>query len=605
MWVKPSLFLISLFYGTFTLCQESIKREFKAFSECRNQEEDCEELYSAALVKCDALQDDSLAAYAYIKLAQIRKDVGFWDEEVERLLVLSKAKFQKAGSLCGEAGAMRELANYHKTSEKDGIGLRSCLEALELSRACGDPELVAISLATLGVAYQQTGEFEKALEAHREELDIYQELENVEMQAVSKQEMAYIYASMNDIPRANKIMLESAELFKDMELDIRYANCITDLCANYLDQNYPDSVIYFLPSVIEIYRRENFALGLAIATYNLGEAYLILENYTNAMALYNESELVCADIDFPRFLMEIELSKSLCYSKMGNHEKAWEFIKKAEVLAQETANFEGLLNIYSYKMDAAYEVGEYEESKAAAKEYIQLKDSLRSIARDEKVAAMQEEFEAEQREYEIELLESQAQLDDQKQTGLVIIAILILISSTVVLNREVKRRKKARQLHLTEIELREAKEAGLKEELEFKKRELASKALQIAQQNEVMESLREDVKNITVNAEADQSVNEVLNTLKIQRSIEGNWEEFTRQFQEINPDFYRRLSEKAEGITKNDMRLAALLRMNLSSKEIASILNITMEGVKKARQRFRKKLAITSEQSLEKFVFEL
>ena len=58
-------------------------------------------------------------------------------------------------------------------------------------------------------------------------------------------------------------------------------------------------------------------------------------------------------------------------------------------------------------------------------------------------------------------------------------------------------------------------------------------------------------------------------------------------------------------MTKNDLRLAALLKMNLSSKEIASVLNITMEGVKKARQRFRKKLKISSDESLEKFIIQL
>jgi len=168
-----------------------------------------------------------------------------------------------------------------------------------------------------------------------------------------------------------------------------------------------------------------------------------------------------------------------------------------------------------------------------------------------------------------------------------------------------KRRKKARQLHLTEIDLREARQARLERELEFKKRELASKALQIAQKNEVLEGLRAEIKNIADNSEADKGVTEVLNTLRIERSIDNNWDEFTRQFQELNPDFYQRLTQKVQGMTKSDLRLAALLKMNLNSKEIASILNITPEGVKKARHRFRKKLEIRSDESLEKFVVEL
>ncbi|MGB5236435.1 MAG: LuxR C-terminal-related transcriptional regulator, partial [Flavobacteriaceae bacterium] len=58
-------------------------------------------------------------------------------------------------------------------------------------------------------------------------------------------------------------------------------------------------------------------------------------------------------------------------------------------------------------------------------------------------------------------------------------------------------------------------------------------------------------------------------------------------------------------ITKNELRLMALLKMNLSSKEIATILNISSEGIKKARYRLRKKLDISSEESLQEMVLSL
>ena len=416
--------------------------------------------------------------------------------------------------------------------------------------------------------------------------------------------MAYIYGSMGDKEKTVTMMLECAAIYKEIGEDMRYGSCIVDLCATYLELDQPDSVLARLPEIQEIFKGR-YQVGEAAVFYNMGEAYKQKKDYERALANYDQTSELMKDLNWPRFLMEIEISRSECYTALGDYEMAYRKILDAEEISKQTSNAEGTMNILQYKMYAAHDVGKHDESYEAALDYIDLKDSLRSIARDQEVAAMQEELEAEKREHEIDILEREAEIDEQKKTGLFIIVVLVTFGAILVVNREIQRRKKAKQLHDTEIELRETNEARLKEELAFKKRELASKALQIAQKNEVLESLREEVQNISLNSQADRSVKEVLNTLKIERSIDGNWEEFTRQFQEINPDFYQRLNDKAEGMTKNDLRLAALLKMNLSSKEIASVLNITMEGVKKARQRFRKKLELSSEDSLEKFVIEL
>ncbi|MCZ4410111.1 hypothetical protein O3Q51_14910 [Cryomorphaceae bacterium 1068] len=603
--IKYAFLLLLFFVFQKTLLAEN-SSPFEAYANCESEgEQNCDDLFKEAIDYAMAAKSDTASARLLIELAQIRKDMGVWDEEVKKLFFRAEELYEKAGWICGRALARRARAAFLQTSEEGDLGMQLTKEALELAKQCGDKEILAFCYASMGLAYQDAGEYAAAIEAHTEELRLYQELGNREMVAISNQEMAYIYASMDDLDGANKIMLESAKIFKEMGLDLRYANCITDLCANYLDQNRPDSVIKRLPEAIEYYRESEYALGVAIAVYNLGEAYMLKEDYQKALELYEESSVVCADIDFPRFLMEIEISRSQCYTGMGDHEKAYEHILKAEQFAEETSDYEGLLNIFQFKMSAAHEVEKYDASHKAALDYIQLKDSLRSISRDEKVAAMQEELDAEKREREIEKLAQEAELEKQKKNGLIILVMVVLVAAILIINREIQRRKKAKLLHQKEIELQKEHEQRLQEELSFKKRELASQALQIAQKNEVLESLREEVKNISLDAEADKSVKEVLNTLKIEKSIDSNWDEFTRQFQEINPAFYQRLNSKADGITKNDLRLAALLKMNLSSKEIASTLNITTDGVKKARHRFRKKLNLSAEASLETFIVNL
>jgi tetratricopeptide (TPR) repeat protein len=574
------------------------------FLDYTNCEGDCEEAFRRAVAYAESVKPDTAKARLFIELTDVRKNRGIWDDEVKELYVRATEIYRKTGNLCHESNAIRFQSNFHMYREEGDLALELARKALEMAEDCGNERTIARSNGVLGLALQHKGEYAEALKYHGKSAAMFRDLGDLTGQAVSTQELAYIYGSMGDMEKANEMMLESAEIYKASGDDMSYAICVTDLCANYLTLEQPDSVLKYLPEAREVLKGTN-KMGEAVATYNIGEAYKQKDEYRRALDIYDESAALAADLEFPRFYLEIEISRSECYTGLKEYEAAYERIAEAEKYADQTASVEGKMNILQFKMYAAHDVGKHEESHQAALDYIDMKDSLRSIARDEQVAAMQEELEAEKREHEIVMLEREKEMETQKKNGLFLIIALVIVGSGVALNREVQRRKKSKQLHEAEIRVKEADEKLLREELAFKKRELASKALHISQKNEVLENLRTELQKLARDEEADRSVREVLNQLKIERSIDGNWEEFTRQFQEVNPEFYRRLSDRAPEMTKSELRLAALLKMNLSSKEIASVLNISPDGVKKARHRFRKKLDLESEDSLEQFILNL
>jgi DNA-binding CsgD family transcriptional regulator len=75
--------------------------------------------------------------------------------------------------------------------------------------------------------------------------------------------------------------------------------------------------------------------------------------------------------------------------------------------------------------------------------------------------------------------------------------------------------------------------------------------------------------------------------------------------EDVHKDFNSKVMRNYPDVTNNDLRLMSLLKMNLSSKEIANILNISIDGVKKARYRLRKKLNLSTEDSLQELVINL
>ncbi|MCZ2517916.1 helix-turn-helix transcriptional regulator, partial [Bacteroides fragilis] len=85
-------------------------------------------------------------------------------------------------------------------------------------------------------------------------------------------------------------------------------------------------------------------------------------------------------------------------------------------------------------------------------------------------------------------------------------------------------------------------------------------------------------------------------------SDEENWNMFQSNFDRIHENFFRNLKEKFPDLTSGDLRLCALLRLNLPTKEIAKLMNISVRGVDAARYRLRKKLGLPPESSLTDFM---
>jgi len=90
----------------------------------------------------------------------------------------------------------------------------------------------------------------------------------------------------------------------------------------------------------------------------------------------------------------------------------------------------------------------------------------------------------------------------------------------------------------------------------------------------------------------------VLSTLNDDERLEEEWENFSIHFDKVHSNFLQRLKGEYKQLSPKDQKLAAYLRMNLTTKEIAPLLNISVRGVEISRYRLRKKLALNSDTNL-------
>lgn len=94
----------------------------------------------------------------------------------------------------------------------------------------------------------------------------------------------------------------------------------------------------------------------------------------------------------------------------------------------------------------------------------------------------------------------------------------------------------------------------------------------------------------------------MVNLIDYSFNLDKDWEEFKLYFEDVHKDFFGQLKEQYPSLSPNELRLCALLKLNLSVKEMASLMGISPESVKMARHRLRKKLGLTSDQNLVEFM---
>jgi DNA-binding CsgD family transcriptional regulator len=151
------------------------------------------------------------------------------------------------------------------------------------------------------------------------------------------------------------------------------------------------------------------------------------------------------------------------------------------------------------------------------------------------------------------------------------------------------------------------RQEDLGKELKFRQNEMVTMAMSIIHKNEFLTSLKDEIIRIKANIR-DHETRLALNKLSLMitqdLSIDRDREKFQMHISEQNSNFNHRLSEAFPSMTENEKRLASMLRLNLSSKEIASILNISPKSVEMNRYRLRKKLKVDPKVNLSDFIRE-
>jgi hypothetical protein len=197
----------------------------------------------------------------------------------------------------------------------------------------------------------------------------------------------------------------------------------------------------------------------------------------------------------------------------------------------------------------------------------------------------------------------------------VVIAALLLHQQGIKVRKNKELLEKNRQLHETQQALIEAQlrnsqlqSQQLQEELEFRNKSLTTHTLNMIQKNGIMAEIRETISDVLKSPRKDEQAHvygRLIKLIDYSFSLDRDWEDFKMYFEQVHKDFFVKLKEKHPDLSSGELKMAALVRLNLNLKETATVMSISPDSVKTSRYRLRKKLNLDEEQNMTDYLMSI
>ncbi|MEM7381016.1 MAG: tetratricopeptide repeat protein, partial [Bacteroidota bacterium] len=517
---------------------------------------------------------------------------------------LSRQKFEDMGSLRGKlfinhalASLEKKLGNYDQAlgyyEENIGIYQHPDFENSDLKGF----NKIGAEYQGKAEIYKEKGNYRLAVEQCLKALRFFEEIEHTRRIGYALQELGVIEYRRKHYEDAIAYSKRAYTIFENHDYHEYRGQTAIDLGNSYMAMENYDLALEQFEDALQIGREHKFIDVEAAALAKLGIANRHTKNYSTAQNYLTQAMSLHEGSGFRKEKAEDLNELASLALEMGNSERAVDHTSEAIQLSEQIGSLPELSNSYLIRSVAHETQGNKDLSLEDYKQYSLLKDSIFNTTKSQQIEELRTIYDTEKKEQQIVLQEQEIDLLEQKaeisrlQQILMGGALLLSLLGFYGIRQRLKRNK--------------AEKAKVDAELAFKKKELTTHALHLARKNETLESLKQKAKELKANTDSDGGYQQLIRTINFDLQDDNNWENFARYFEDVHKDFNSNVKSKFPQVTSNELRLMALLKMNLSSKQIANILNISQEGIKKARYRLRKKLDISSEESLQDMVLSL
>lgn len=367
-------------------------------------------------------------------------------------------------------------------------------------------------------------------------------------------------------------------------------------------KRYKEAIPYFTEN-IAYYTQVDNQYKLANTLNSLGTVYFEMEAYDTALPFFEKSYKITQKLGDKSGIAFNARNLGRLNMVQNNPKKALDFYTIGMELSKETGSTVILRADYQNVSNAYAGIGDYKNAYNYQLKHQALNDSIFQAENIAKLNELEIKYQTEKKEAdlaiqeeEIKTLNAQTKSDRLTKT-LYGIGMFSFLAIAGLLYFGFKQRMRKNEI------ARQKQEEIYKQEIAFKKKELTSQTLHLVQKSTFIQELRENLERIKKSPELFKvEFRRIVLLLKKESAEDKDWEVFKSYFSEVHNNFDNTLRSIYQEITEKEIRLAAFLRMNLSTKEIASMLNVLPDSVLKSKYRLKKKLGIDKDMDLTSFL---
>ncbi len=437
----------------------------------------------------------------------------------------------------------------------------------------------------------QYGPFDVAMEHLLVAKDLFLELSDDEGYANTLLSLALVHEGMGSIDEAVNAATTSIKIAKRIGNKKILSRGHTNLTAIYHYFDKLDSALYHGKIALQLKREIGDRYGTKLMLLNMG---VIMANYDSLLNeglayLLEARKLAESAVE----INDVEANLIYAYSRLKQYDLAEIYLDSA-LIGNDTIDSDYTLRgIYNIAVEMYQNRGDYEKAYQYLKKEYDLDKALRGTEVKEKIEVLQLENENNKKAKQILTLEKEKAETNQKY---LIAGILFLFASMggVIIFLVMRVRVKNEMLRAKALQI----------EVEHKNRELAAYAVNFVQKNEIINTMKEKVQELDkkILPENRRALKEISGIIDESFRADKEWENFKLRFEEVHEGFFVKLAEKYPDLGSAEVKLCALIRLNMSVKEASQILGIAPDSVKTSRYRIRKKLGLTRDENLMNFL---
>lgn len=546
--------------------------QFGNYFSNRTENDSATYFYELSLEKFKEIKSIRGQIFANHSLAGIEREKGNYDRAIEithRNIALYNDQNRNETDLkeFNLIGAEYEvLGSVYMDKGNYTLALNETLNALRFFEEVGDKVRKGDALLQLGQIEYKLGNFNASLAYEEEAFSIYRDEDDKVYQSYAANHAGLAAEALGDMQKAEEYQRAAMTLAQEVGVKSTLSTALRDLGRIYSKKGLLNDAKTFLEESYKVSESTGIQLDIASSLKEL------------------------AQVDY----QSKEFSEAL--KKMDRVIQMAESIGAVSILGQS----------YKERSQIHESLGKYTNAIADLRTYQIINDSIFNSRKSQQIEELKTIYETEKKEAEIALQEEEINTlnakakVDQLTKGLYAggMASALALSGLLVFGyrQKMKKNKIAR----------EKQEEIYKQEIAHKKKELTSQTLHLVQKNTFIQELMENLENIKNSPEKfKMEFRRIVMLLKKENASDKDWEVFKTYFAEVHNDFDQKLKTIYQDISEKEIRLAAFLRMNLTTKEIAATLNVLPDSILKSKYRLKKKLGLDKDMDLSNFLGSL